>query len=128
MGCDEKWVFIANIQGNSPEGEVMTTKRDIVNHIADKTGLTQMEVKLVVQSTFDYIFNILVEGNKIELRNFGVFQVKLRKARQGRNPNKPETVIPVPAKKVPVFKPGKIMKEKVASGKPLTEEESKDSF
>ena len=106
----------------------MTTKRDIVNHIADKTGLTQMEVKLVVQSTFDYIFNILVEGNKIELRNFGVFQVKLRKARQGRNPNKPETVIPVPAKKVPVFKPGKIMKEKVASGKPLTEEESKDSF
>ena len=50
----------------------MTTKRDIVNHIAEKTGLTQMEVKRVVQGTFDYIFNALVEGRKIELRNFGV--------------------------------------------------------
>ena len=94
----------------------MTTKRDIVNHIAEQTGLTQMEVKRVVQSTFDYVFNVLVEGGKIELRNFGVFQVKMRKARQGRNPNKPETVIPVPAKRVPVFKPGKLLKECVAKG------------
>lgn len=93
----------------------MTTKRDIVNHIADETGLTQMEVKRVVQSTFDYIVNEMVNGRRIELRNFGVFYVKVRKARQGRNPNKPETVIPVPAKFIPVFKPGKILKEQVSS-------------
>jgi len=92
----------------------MTTKRDIVNAIADETGLTQMEVKRVVQSTFDYVTKALIKGGRIELRNFGVFHVKIRKARQGRNPNKPETVIPVPAKYIPVFKPGKYLKEKVS--------------
>lgn len=92
----------------------MTTKRNIVNQISDETGLTQMEVKRVVQSTFDYICDELINGGRIELRNFGVFYVKVRKARQGRNPNKPENVIPVPAKFIPVFKPGKILKEKVA--------------
>jgi len=92
----------------------MTTKRDIVNTIAEETGLTQMEVKRVVQRTFDYIVNELINGGRIELRNFGVFYVKVRKARQGRNPNQPENVIPVPAKYMPVFKPGKLLKEQVA--------------
>jgi nucleoid DNA-binding protein len=92
----------------------MATKRDIVNHISNQTGLTQLEVRMVVQGTFDYLFNTLVEGKKIELRDFGVFQVKVRRARQGRNPNRPETVIPVPPKRVPTFKPGKLLKQKVA--------------
>jgi nucleoid DNA-binding protein len=104
----------------------MTTKRDIVNHIAEETGLTQMEVKRVVQSTFDYIFNTLVQGGKLELRNFGVFQTKVRKARQGRNPNKPETVIPVPAKTVPTFKPGKLLKHHVAQGIPAPQNPDDD--
>ncbi|EKD28754.1 MAG: putative DNA-binding protein HU [uncultured bacterium] len=92
----------------------MTTKRDIVNTISEETGLTQMEVKRVVQSTFDYVVTEMIKGGRIELRNFGVFYVKIRKARQGRNPNQPENVIPVPAKYIPVFKPGKILKERVA--------------
>ena len=100
----------------------MTTKRDIVNFIAEETGLTQMEVKRVIQSTFDYISNSMINGGRIELRNFGVFYVKVRKARQGRNPNKPENVIPVPAKYIPVFKPGKILKDRVSKslGSPKT--------
>lgn len=99
----------------------MTTKRDIVNTIAEDTGLTQMEVKRVVQGVFDYVTNVMISGGKIELRNFGVFQVKIRRARQGRNPNKPEKVIPVPAKYIPFFKPGKILKQKVsqALGSPV---------
>lgn len=89
------------------------TKREIVMKISSETGLTQVEVKRVVQRTFDLIIEALVNKDKIELRNFGVFQVKRRKKRLGRNPNKPEEVIPIPEKNVPDFKPGKIMKEKV---------------
>lgn len=96
----------------------MNKKRDIVNKIAEETGLTQMEVKKVVQSTFDYIFNSLVKGQKIELRNFGVFMIKTRKARKGRNPNRPEKAIPVPAKSIPYFKPGKLLKRKVTESVP----------
>ena len=89
------------------------TKREIVMKISSETGLTQVEVKRVVQRTFDLIIEALVNKDKVELRNFGVFQVKRRKKRLGRNPNKPEEVIPIPEKNVPDFKPGKIMKEKV---------------
>ncbi|MBN1521905.1 MAG: integration host factor subunit beta [Candidatus Aureabacteria bacterium] len=89
------------------------TKREIVMKISSETGLTQVEVKRVVQRTFDLIIEALKSGDKVELRNFGVFQVKRRKKRLGRNPNKPEEVIPIPEKNVPDFKPGKIMKEKV---------------
>ena len=89
------------------------TKREIVMKISSETGLTQVEVKRVVQRTFDLIIDALTNGDKVELRNFGVFQVKRRKKRLGRNPNKPEEVIPIPEKNVPDFKPGKIMKEKV---------------
>ena len=89
------------------------TKREIVMKISSETGLTQVEVKRVVQRTFDLIVDALTSGDKVELRNFGVFQVKRRKKRLGRNPNKPEEVIPIPEKNVPDFKPGKIMKERV---------------
>ena len=89
------------------------TKREIVMKISSETGLTQVEVKRVVQRNFDLIVEALTSGDKVELRNFGVFQVKRRKKRLGRNPNKPEEVIPIPEKNVPDFKPGKIMKEKV---------------
>jgi nucleoid DNA-binding protein len=89
------------------------TKREIVMKISSESGITQVEVKKIVQRTFDLIIEALKAGDKVELRNFGVFQVKRRKKRLGRNPNKPEEVIPIPEKNVPDFKPGKIMKEQV---------------
>ena len=88
------------------------TKKDIAIKIADETGIKQIVVKEVIQKTLDKIVDILVTGETIELRNFGIFKVKSRKARTGRNPRTGETV-PVPPKKVVVFKPGLIMKQKV---------------
>lgn len=87
------------------------TKREMVVMISNETGLTQVAVKEVVQKVFDHIIDALSKNDTIELRDFGVFQVKKRKARMGRNPNKPEEAIPIPAKLVPDFKPGKKMKE-----------------
>lgn len=88
------------------------TKKDIILKVADETGLKQIDVKKVVQKTFDTIVDALVRGEKIELRNFGVFKIKLRKSRTGRNP-RTNQVIPVPPRKVVVFKPGLEMKQKV---------------
>ena len=88
------------------------TKKDIVLRVADETNLKQIDVKKVVQKTFDYIVEALVRGEKIELRNFGVFKIKQRKSRTGRNPRTGE-VVPVPPRKVVVFKAGLEMKQKV---------------
>lgn len=88
------------------------TKKDIILRIADDTGLKQTDVKKVVQKTFDYMIEALVRGEKIELRNFGVFKIKERKSRTGRNPRTGE-VVPVPPRKVVVFKPGLEMKKQI---------------
>jgi nucleoid DNA-binding protein len=64
------------------------TKRDIVLSIYDKTGFPQKEVREVVQLTLDTIASALSQGRNVELRNFGVFEVQVRKSRIGRNPNK----------------------------------------
>lgn len=88
------------------------TKKDIAIKIADDTGIKQIVVKKIVQKMLDSIIDILAAGETIELRNFGIFKVKSRKGRTGRNPRTGETV-PVPPKKVVVFKPGLIMKQKV---------------
>ncbi len=88
------------------------TKKDIILKVADETNLKQTDVKLVVQKTFDYMVEALVRGEKIELRNFGVFKVKERKSRTGRNPRTGQ-VVPVPPRKVVVFKPGLEMKHEV---------------
>ena len=91
------------------------TKRDLVirigeeTRIGEKTPLTQAQVLDVIQKTLDYIAESLSKGDKVELRNFGVFEVKTRKARVGRNPNAPETDVPIPARSVVKFKPGKEM-------------------
>ncbi len=89
------------------------TKRDLVIRISDETGLIQQQVLDVVQKTLDYIAEALSKGDKVELRNFGVFEVKTRKARIGRNPNAPETDVPIPTRSVVKFKPGKEMKAEV---------------
>lgn len=89
------------------------TKRDLVVRISSETGQIQQDVLTVVQKTLDYISEALAEGQTVELRNFGVFEVKLRKARIGRNPNAPEADVPIPPRAVVKFKPGKEMRESV---------------
>lgn len=88
------------------------TKKDIVLKVSDATGIKQIDVKKVVQKTFDCIVEALARGEKIELRNFGVFKVKQRKSRTGRNP-RTNQVIPVPPRKAVVFKAGLEMKQKI---------------
>ncbi len=88
------------------------TKKEIVKTISDKTGLTQLQIKEIVQLTFDGIIETLLEEGRVELRNFGVFQVKGRKARKARNPRTGRQV-DVPEKFVVTFKPGKEMEAKV---------------
>jgi nucleoid DNA-binding protein len=89
------------------------TKRDLVMRIADETGLIQQDVYAVIQKTLDYIVEALDKGETVEFRNFGVFEVRERKQRIGRNPNRPENVVTIPERKVVKFKPGKIMREKI---------------
>jgi len=88
------------------------TKKDIVLRISDETNIKQIDVKKVVQKTFDCIIDSLVRGEKVELRNFGVFKIKERRSRTGRNPRTGE-VVPVPSRKVAVFKPGLEMKNRI---------------
>ncbi len=88
------------------------TKRDIVLKVADQTGLKQVDVKTIVQKTLDNIVDCLSDNKTIELRNFGIFKVKRRKSRKGRNPKTGE-VVPVPERRVVVFKPGLVMKAKI---------------
>src|SRR6185436_10540594 len=89
------------------------TKRDLVIRISNETGLVQQQVLDIVQRTLDYIAEAVARGEKVELRNFGVFEVKVRKARVGRNPNNPGTDVPIPQRAVVKFKPGKDMREDV---------------
>ncbi len=89
------------------------TKKEIVRAISQEIGLTQLKTKEIVQKTFDAIVRTLIEDERIELRNFGVFEVKKRAARTGRNPRTGEPV-KVPEKYVVTFKPGKEMEKRVA--------------
>ncbi|MFM1997566.1 MAG: DNA-binding protein [Planctomycetota bacterium] len=88
------------------------TKKDIVRTIADEIGLPQLRTKELVQKTFDALIEALVREERVELRNFGVFQIKRREARMARNPRTGERV-PVEAKSVVTFKPGKEMEARV---------------
>jgi nucleoid DNA-binding protein len=89
------------------------TKRDLVTRISSETDVPQQQVLEVVQKTLDQISEALAHGNNVELRNFGVFEVKVRKARIGRNPNAPATDVPIPERSVVKFKPGKEMRAEV---------------
>ena len=100
------------------------TKKEIVKQISDRIGLTQLKTKDIVQQTFDAIVDTLIEVGRIELRNFGVFEVKMRKARKARNPRTGERV-DVEPKKVVTFKPGKEMEDKVRRFGNLPEPEDK---
>jgi nucleoid DNA-binding protein len=86
------------------------TKAELVEKIAEKTGLTRTDVAVIVDGFLDAIKQAMKEGNNIEIRGFGTFKIKSRKARKARNPRTGEEV-PVPDRKVPVFKPSNEFKE-----------------
>ncbi len=89
------------------------TKRDIVVAISSETHMVQQDVVKVVQRTLELIREAVSQGRTVELRNFGVFEVKVRKARIGRNPNAPEKDVRIPPRSVVKFKPGKEMRDEV---------------
>jgi nucleoid DNA-binding protein len=88
------------------------TKKEIVKEISERANLTQLKTKEIVQWTFDAIVETLARDGRIELRNFGVFEVKRRKPRKARNP-RTGAKVDVGPKNVVTFKPGKEMEEKV---------------
>ena len=83
------------------------TKKDIVSKIYDKTNFSQKEIRETVQLTLEAIQEALIQGKNVELRNFGVFEVQVRQARVGRNPNQPEKDVIIPKRAVIKFKSGK---------------------
>jgi integration host factor subunit beta len=94
------------------------TKKDMAKAIAEKMGLSQLQVQEIIQKVLDAITEMLVQHGRIELRNFGVFAVKKRRPRIARNPRTGETV-KVPAQLVVTFKPGREMEERVGQLKKL---------
>jgi len=94
------------------ERKRVVTKKEIVRTISEEIGLTQLQTKEIVQKTFDAIVDALVKEERIELRNFGVFEVKRRAPRKARNPRTGDKVF-VPEKFVVTFKPGKEMEKRV---------------
>lgn len=101
------------------------TKRELVIRVANELGITQSTVAKIIEGAFETISQTLAEGKRWELRDFGVFEVKTRASRIGRNPRTGEQV-PVPERKVVTFRPGKKMKELVCSPQPQEASESPD--
>ena len=89
------------------------TKRDLVVKIAREINLNQSQVADTVQKTLDYIAEELIAGRTIELRNFGVFEIKVRKSRKGRNPNEPKHEVVIPERAFVKFRAGKELKDAV---------------
>jgi integration host factor subunit beta len=110
-GCG-KWFFTIDACDLSQREIRVVTKKEIVRTISEEIGLTQLQTKEIVQKTFDAIVEALVADRRIELRNFGVFEVKRRAPRKARNPRTGDKVF-VPEKYVVTFKPGKEMEERV---------------
>src|SRR5262245_30183603 len=104
--------YIRRLLGTFGKENSQVTKKEIVKQISEELGLTQLKTKEIVQKTFDAIIETLLSEGRIELRNFGVFEVKQRKARKARNPRTGERV-DVEPKNVVTFKPGKEMEERV---------------
>lgn len=96
----------------SNDGAHTTTKKELVNRIADRTSHTKVVVKEILQTFLDEIIDELALGNRLEFREFGVFEVKERRARRAQNPRTLEKV-EVPAKRVVKFKVGRLMRQKV---------------
>jgi hypothetical protein len=89
------------------------TKREIVLEIYKKTGFPQKQIVDTVQQTLDIVQAALADGRNVELRNFGVLEVQVRKQRVGRNPNKPEAEVIIPQRAVVKFQSGKVLKQQL---------------
>ncbi|HCL79757.1 MAG TPA: DNA-binding protein [Synergistaceae bacterium] len=93
------------------------TKAELVTQVAKETGMNKKNSGEAVKAIFAAIEGALAKGDKVQLVGFGTFEVRKRAAREGRNPQDPKKVIKIPAKKVPVFRPGKALKDRVAKAK-----------
>lgn len=89
-------------------------KAELINAVAEKACLSKKDAETAINTTLDVISQALAEGDKVQLVGFGAFEVRQRSARKGRNPHDPDKVIDIPATTVPVFKPGKALKDSVA--------------
>lgn len=98
------------------------TRKEIARNIADETGLTQLKTRELLDRTFEAIVDALLEEGRVELRNFGIFEVKRRLPRPGRNPKTGEPV-EIPGRYVVHFKPGKMMDERVQDYLPPNQRE-----
>ncbi|MGJ8643168.1 MAG: HU family DNA-binding protein [Luteolibacter sp.] len=108
-----------------------TTKRELVTKITDKLGvkgvdITQQNVHEVVQCLIEEVTESLAQGKNVVLRNFGAFEVREMKAKVGRNPKNPSTDVQIPARAAVKFKPGKEMREKVATTLQIIRERGSD--
>lgn len=88
-------------------------KAELVTSMAEKSNLTKKDTESALNAFMKAVEEALASGEKVQLVGFGTFEVRQRKAREGRNPRNPEEVIQIPASKAPVFKAGKALKEAV---------------
>lgn len=88
-------------------------KAELITNMAEESGLTKKDTEIALNSFLKVVQEALATGEKVQLVGFGTFEVRDRKAREGRNPRNPEEVIQIPASKAPVFKAGKSLKEAV---------------
>ncbi|MGO1581243.1 MAG: HU family DNA-binding protein [Peptoniphilaceae bacterium] len=88
-------------------------KSELISSIAEKSNLTKKDAEMALNGFLSSVEEALVEGEKVQLVGFGTFEVRERKAREGRNPRNPEEVIKIPASLAPVFRAGKALKESV---------------
>jgi len=117
VAVDNRSFLVSNARSRDPkrgDHEVKTvTKKELVHRIAEKTGVTKVVAKEVIQSFLNSIIDELAEGNRLEFREFGVFESRERAARLAQNPRTLEKV-PVPAKRIVKFKVGRLMRKKVS--------------
>ncbi|MCQ2567226.1 MAG: HU family DNA-binding protein [Mogibacterium sp.] len=88
-------------------------KAELVTRVAEKTGFKKKDTEVTIDAVLEAIETALVSGESVRLIGFGTFETRDRKARTGRNPQKPEDLISIPASKAPVFKAGKSLKDAV---------------
>lgn len=89
------------------------TKTELIAAVAEKTGMTKKDTERIVNATIDSVSTSLINGEKVQLSGFGIFEVKSREARVGRNPRTKQT-IQIPATRMPTFKASKVLKDAIA--------------
>ena len=103
----------SHMLNNNEKRTITMNKTEIIAAVAEKTGMTKKDAERVINATLETIETSLVKGDKVQISGFGIFEVKAREARVGRNPRTKET-IQIPATRLPVFKASKALKDVVA--------------